>query len=68
MVWPVVSYYHRPFRVLHQRHINTDTEKQHSRSFTRTRVHWAALAGIKRWCFEHGARQSTGSVSLCQMR
>jgi hypothetical protein len=31
---------------LHQRHINTDTEKQHSRAFSRTGVHSAAFAGM----------------------
>jgi hypothetical protein len=31
---------------LHQRHINTDTEKQHSRAFARTGVHSAAFASM----------------------
>jgi hypothetical protein len=31
---------------LHQRHINTGTEKQHSRAVARTGVHSAAFAGM----------------------
>ena len=42
----MVSRYHRHFCVLHQRHINTEPEKPHSRCFACNRRHAVALRSI----------------------
>jgi hypothetical protein len=57
-----------PFSVLHQRRINTDTEKLHSLALACIRRHWAAIADNMIWCSGHGALQSTGPGASRQMR
>ena len=44
--WPVVYLYHRPSARSHQRHINTQTEKSHSRALARAGVHRRAFGCI----------------------
>jgi hypothetical protein len=65
--WPEVFQYHRPFARLHQRHINTGTEKRDSHAFTGSRRHSATItsAALSSFPIRVGDRNAASEFRVC---